>query len=230
MYYPCRNLRKILVFVLVLCCFSPPLKAKEAVRNVVVEGIAEREGMSASLASKKALEDGLKKAILEIIAYYVNEQTMEENAELLDQRILVDAQNYVRNYQLKEEKISGNTMKVKVSAEVWLDPILQDLRTLGLLEQEYEEDKRKVEVLIAQPNRYRYVVMLRNSLQDETEGIDEVLTSVVSKSHVQLTLILGTHGPQSSIDGIQAFLEASQLEGKGLKVERIGNERLQVYF
>jgi len=203
-------------------------ESREVIRKINAEGTVELKGISRSVATRKAIEEAQKNAVLQIISQNLDEETLTANMELIETKILAVYANYIRNYQIGDERRSGSNLIVNIKADVWVGTIIRDLQKNELLEiVEDENAKKMVEIAIGQPDHYKKIVQLRANIKKQLEGIDFFYTTSLSKDEVVLILALNSNG---SIEKIQKFLESQTLEGSSLKVVRASNDRLEVTF
>jgi hypothetical protein len=143
-----RGVNKIILVITListLCLFlwSSPSKAGEV---IILEGMAAIISGNTVVARDKAIDDGLRKAVEQVVGTMVSSSTMSQNYEIIHDKIIARTTGYVENYSILSEREEGNIYKVKIKAEVGKANLMDDLRALGLLHD--LKEKPKVMVLI----------------------------------------------------------------------------------
>lgn len=74
-------------------------------------------------AKKAALSDAFKNAVQRAVGVYVKSQTKVENFELSRDRIIAEAQGYIRDYRIIKEENEDGIYSVEIEADVYGDKI-----------------------------------------------------------------------------------------------------------
>ncbi len=117
----------------------------DSVRTVISEGVASVQSYSLSVARDKAIEDALRRAVEQTIGTMVSSETIVENYELIEDRILTRSKGYVRNYRIISEGQENGLYRVKIVAEVSLGKLSEDMEAIELLV--LQKDKPRIVVL-----------------------------------------------------------------------------------
>lgn len=129
-------MKRSLVLVLSLAAVLGvlPLRSKAGeTRFVTAEGVAEVRQNAVDIARDAAVEDAQKKAIEQAIGVFIDSQTQVENFQLISDNILAQVKGYITRYDLIDEQVDGNLLRVKINAEVALDRLSDDLSAIGIL-------------------------------------------------------------------------------------------------
>jgi len=101
--------------------------------HVVVEGYATITGDKKDIARDKAVSDAFRRAIEQVVGVMVEAETVVRNFELLNDRIYSQTVGYIKNYKIIEEKIEGDTLKIRIEANVAISSLEKDLDAIGIL-------------------------------------------------------------------------------------------------
>ena len=102
----------------------------QAAQSVTVKGSAEIVGSNLDGARSKALASAFREAVEKGIGVWVQSQTEVKDAELVRDQILTSAQGYVTDHEILKEKVEGQMLVLTVRANVAVDRIGADLKTL----------------------------------------------------------------------------------------------------
>ena len=111
----------------VLLGLSAPAWAGQSVTAV---GRAEITGSNVDAARNNALAAALRTAVEKGIGVWVQSQTEVKDASLVRDQILTQSQGYVTNHEVLKEKVEGTTLSLTIKAEVAVDKIGADIRSL----------------------------------------------------------------------------------------------------
>ena len=99
-------------------------------------------------ARDRAIEDAQRKAVEQAMGTMVSVETITQNYQLIDDRILSLASGYIQRYQVTSESEKGNEIEVTIVAEVGVDKLSDSLQAIKNLIRRM--DKPKLMVLIAE--------------------------------------------------------------------------------
>lgn len=119
--------RAIICGLLVLLVSVIPALAAQSVTTV---GRAEIIGSNKDGARNNALANAFRAAVEKGIGVWVSSQTEVKDAALVRDQILTHAQGYVTNHEIIKEKVEGNVLTVTINAEVSVDKIGADIKSL----------------------------------------------------------------------------------------------------
>ena len=122
-----RGIWQALVLAGVLLAFCGELFAAQSVTAV---GRAEITGSNKDGARSNALANAFRDAVESGIGVWVQSQTEVKDAALVRDQILTRAQGYVTDHEIVKEKVEGNTLVVTIRANVAVDQIGADIKSL----------------------------------------------------------------------------------------------------
>jgi len=118
---------KVLVVVGVLSALCGQLCAAQSVTAV---GRAEIVGSNKDGARNIALTNAFREAVEKGIGVWVQSQTEVKDAALVRDQILTRAQGYVTDHEIVKEKVEDNQLVVTIKAQVAVDKIGADIKSL----------------------------------------------------------------------------------------------------
>jgi len=118
--------------------------------SVIAEGYAAITGGKKDIARDRALSDAFRRAIEQVVGVMVESETVVKNFELLNDRIYSQTAGYIKNYKIIDEKIEGDTLRLKIEAIVAVTSLEKDLGSVGILMQRV--GKPRLMLLIAEQN------------------------------------------------------------------------------
>jgi hypothetical protein len=123
----------IVLFVAIIMIFNFTLSVL-ATDSVVVEteGKAYLGDDGLVNAEKKAINDGLRRAVEQAVGTFISSSTMVKNAQLIEDKILKSSQGYIKEYQVINKSIEDHIYIVKVKVEVGRKALADDLDALKL--------------------------------------------------------------------------------------------------
>ncbi len=142
---------KILVFCALYATILPlvPVWAQETI-TVTAEGVADIPKNAMDIARHSALEDAQKRAMEQVIGILVDPQVRIDHYQLISDRILSKNKVYIERYHVIGETIDSGLLRVRISAEVSLRRLSNDLTSIGIALGQMQ--KHRSIVLIAEQN------------------------------------------------------------------------------
>ena len=139
------------LFLAVFCGAASPLVAQTpAATDIVVVGVGTILANDRGAARDQAIDDGMRKAVQQALGTYIKSETLVENFQLVDDRILSWSAGYVKKYEiLKEGKAQMDSYEVQMRATVNLAELRHDDGALAAL---LEKENPRVMVMIAEQN------------------------------------------------------------------------------
>jgi TolB-like protein len=119
-------------------------------QSVTAEGVSSIRSGQEDIARDNAVDDALRKAVEQGVGVFVESETLVENYQLVNDRILSQSRGYVRSYQIVKEQKEANQIRVTVNAEVTLGDLRKDLDAIGALLS--RKHKPRIMVMIAEWN------------------------------------------------------------------------------
>jgi len=129
-----------------------PLRKAQAaeVKEIMVEGVGVIIQDDQSMARDRAIEDALRKAVEQAVGSLVESETRVRNYQILSDDIYSRSSGYIQSYQIVNESLSQNILKVTIRAVVSIGNLSEDLKAVGILLKRL--DKPRVMVLIEEKN------------------------------------------------------------------------------
>ncbi len=128
-----RWLTIILLIPMLLAVASGSPAAKESVvKQMNVLGSAMVYNGNLANGRQNAVDDALASAVGQAVMEILTSKIVVRRFQLISDRILNQRENYIRNYRVLTENVSGKTIRILVQVSVGLDRISKDLANLGL--------------------------------------------------------------------------------------------------
>lgn len=126
-------MKRICVFVvLALAGTSSYGEEKRVVKQLNVLGTAVVHGKNLADGRRNAVNDALVAAVGQVVMEMLTGETVVRRFQLINDSILAERDNYVQNYRVLTESVSGGTVRTLVQVDVEVDRINRDLSRLGL--------------------------------------------------------------------------------------------------
>ncbi|MDD5557639.1 MAG: hypothetical protein PHN82_10400 [bacterium] len=163
-------------------------------REVTARGEAAVRGEGAEallLAREEAVNRALRRAIEQGVGTVIDSETLVENFQLLDDKVLSQVKGYVTGFEVTDDNGGeGGVYGVTVRATVAMARLEKDVRALNII----REKKRNP----------RIMVMIREYFEDPVFGADfakagEVVQSAVEKEFLRLSFPLVDRGQTEAI-------------------------------
>jgi len=118
--------------------------------EITVVGVGSILNNDAAAARDQAIDDAMRKAVQQALGTFIKSETLVQNYQLVDDRILSWSAGYVKKYAiLREGKIPIDTYEVQMRATVNLTELRLDDDALAAL---IEKENPRVMVMIAEQN------------------------------------------------------------------------------
>jgi hypothetical protein len=180
-------------------------------------------------ARDQAIEDAMRKAVQQALGTYVKSETLVENFQLVDDRILSWSAGYVKKYDiLKEGKAPMDSYEVEMRATVNLSELRNDDGALAAL---LERENPRVMVMIAEQNigeTNRFYYFEVDLTAAETAIIDvfrnkgfEVVDQSQAKENQQRDVILSALEGNSKAAAAIAAAQQAELIVTGKAVAKV---------
>jgi len=121
-----------LFIVLFLSAAAFTAVAQES-KTVTAEGVAAIQGSARDIARDAAIEDAQKRAVEQAIGILIDSQTQVENYQLISDKILSQTKGYIKRYNITSETTDSGLLRVRITAEVALGRLTDDLSGIGIL-------------------------------------------------------------------------------------------------
>jgi hypothetical protein len=118
--------------------------------EITVVGVGTILANDLGAARDQAIEDAMRKAVEQALGTYIKSETLVENFQLVEDRILSWSAGYVKKYEiLSEKKAQMDSYEVQMRATVNLSELRNDDGALAAL---LERENPRVMVMIAEQN------------------------------------------------------------------------------
>jgi hypothetical protein len=121
-----------LLVVLVLCSHSGYAEESHGTKQLNVLGSAVIYQKNLADARQNAVNDALVAAVGQITLGMLTNETVVRRFQIINDNILAQKDNYVQNYRVLTETVSGGTIRLLVQVDVATDRLSRDLSHLGL--------------------------------------------------------------------------------------------------
>ncbi|GAB6099381.1 hypothetical protein JCM16358_12600 [Halanaerocella petrolearia] len=122
----------IICLLLVGLIVGPQIATAAPDKEVSVTGMAYISNDNLVKAREQAINDGLRRAVEQVVGTFISSQTKTANAQLIEDEILKSSQGYVKKYQILDKSIAENSYKIKLRATVSSEDLTNDLEVLKL--------------------------------------------------------------------------------------------------
>jgi hypothetical protein len=118
--------------------------------EITVVGVGSILNNDAAAARDQAIDDAMRKAVQQALGTFIKSETLVQNYQLVDDRILSWSAGYVKKYDIvREGKVPIDTYEVQMRATVNLSELRLDDDALAAL---IEKENPRVMVMIAEQN------------------------------------------------------------------------------
>jgi hypothetical protein len=146
-------LRIVLISVVLL--FTARFGIAQETKTVTAEGVAAIQQGALDIARDAAVEDAQKRAVEQAIGIMIDSQTQVENYQVISDKILSQIKGYITRYSVAGESQDSGLLRVRITAEVSLGKLTEDLSAIGVLMSQMH--KPRTMILIAEQNIGRTV-------------------------------------------------------------------------
>ncbi len=140
---------RTLCLALVLCLPAAAGWSQET-KTVTAEGVASVNQGALDIARDSAIEDAQKRAVEQAIGIMIDSQTQVENYQVISDKILSQIKGYITRYKVLGENQDSGLLRVKISADVAMGKLTDDLTAVGILMGQMH--KPRTMILIAEQN------------------------------------------------------------------------------
>lgn len=126
-------MRRICLFVVLVLTGTSSYGAENSVvKQLDVLGTAVIHEKNLADGRQNAVNDALVAAVGQVIMEMLTGETVVRRFQLINDRILAERDNYVQNYRVLTESVSGTTVRTLVQVDIAVDRVSRDLSRLGL--------------------------------------------------------------------------------------------------
>lgn len=102
------------------------------VKQLNVLGTANIHQQNLAEGRQNAVDDALVAAVGQVVMEMLTDETVVRRFQVINDKILTERENYVQNYRVLTESVSGATIRTLVQVDVAVDKVSRDLSGLGL--------------------------------------------------------------------------------------------------
>jgi hypothetical protein len=143
-----RIFKRCMVSILIF--LTAHLASAQETKTVSAEGVAAVQQNAVDIARDAAIEDAQKRAVEQAIGIMIDSQTQVENYQLISDKILSQIKGYINRYNVTGETRDGALLRVRITAEVSLGKLNNDLSAIGVLLGQMH--KPRTMIMIAEQN------------------------------------------------------------------------------
>lgn len=132
--------------------------------SLMVLGSATIQNKNTAEAKRTATDNALAAAVLRAVMEMLPPETVTQRFQVINTAILDKHQQYVRNFRVVGEAVSGNTVRVLIQVDLATDQIEQDVSGLGLAGAGQEHNAPIAVVINGISGQLAHFVRLRTTL------------------------------------------------------------------
>ena len=117
--------------LVLIFCLGTIVEAQDT-KIVEVEGLSYVNNNNLEKKKKKAINDGLRRAVEQVVGTYVDSSTKVKNGQLIEDEILKNSRGYVKSYQVLAKNNENNNLRVKLRVKVGSEDLASDLEALKM--------------------------------------------------------------------------------------------------
>lgn len=121
---------RLLAALFMLILVANPAAAESEVATVTVDGVGAIIEGHIPNARDRAIDDALRKAVEQASGVVVSSESVQENFQLVEDKILSRAKGFVKQYEIVRESREEDTYRVSIEAQVAMELLAQDLCNL----------------------------------------------------------------------------------------------------
>lgn len=121
---------RLFAALIMLVLVANPAAAGSEVATVTVDGVGAIVAGHIPNARDRAIDDALRKAVEQASGVVVSSESVQENFQLVEDKILSRAKGYVKQYEIVKESRQEDTYHVGIKAQVAMEVLAQDLCNL----------------------------------------------------------------------------------------------------
>jgi len=136
------------IIILITAMLIPASAFSTQSQEIKAKGYGTIYGGNKTAARDRAIEDAQRKAVEQAMGTLISSETVTENFQLINDRILSLSSGYVEKYRVSSENVVDNEMQVEISALVGIGKLKDSVQAIKSLIRRM--DRPKLMVLIAE--------------------------------------------------------------------------------
>lgn len=197
-----NNRSTIVLFILTTVFFSVALNTTALAMEVRAKGYATIYANDRAAARDRALEDAQRKAVEQAMGTMISSESITQNYQLIDDRILSISSGYIKTYRIVSESAAGGELEIEIAAEVGMEKLSDSLQAIKSLIRRM--NRPKIMVLIAEQS------IREEGQTDGDQGTKNVVLSATSLGIAENALIEYFHA--KGFDFVDRQALAGQIE------------------
>ena len=126
-------LRRICLLLVLVPAYTGSYGAdNRVVKQLNVLGSAAIHEKNLADGRQNAVDDALAAAVGQVVMEMLTGETVVRRFQQINDNILAERENYIQNYRVLTESISGTTVRTLVQVDIAVDRVSRDLSRLGL--------------------------------------------------------------------------------------------------
>jgi hypothetical protein len=171
-------MKRIVLFIVISLLFCGICSEGWGESPVVVLGKSERSEIVSNPTLEMALQDGLVRAVEEVVKGMVAPQTLTRRHETLSQEFYQKADAFVLSYKILEKTVITTGYQVLVEVVVDTKGIETRLASLGLLSRKERAAVRTVRLVVSGIRSYQVYLAVEKILKENSEIQDFSLSEI----------------------------------------------------
>lgn len=136
------------IIILITAMLIPASGFPAQSQEIKAKGYGTIYGGNKTAARDRAIEDAQRKAVEQAMGTMISSETVTENFQMINDRILSLSSGYIEKYRVTSEKVVDNEMQVEISALIGTDKLKDSVQAIKSLIRRM--DRPKLMVLIAE--------------------------------------------------------------------------------
>ena len=136
------------IIILITAMLIPASGFSAQSQEIKAKGYGTIYGGNKTAARDRAIEDAQRKAVEQAMGTMISSETVTENFQLINDRILSLSSGYIEKYRVTSEKVVDNEMQVEISAVIGTDKLKDSVQAIKSLIRRM--NRPKLMVLIAE--------------------------------------------------------------------------------
>lgn len=136
------------IIILITAMLIPASGFSAQPQEIKAKGYGTIYGGNKTAARDRAIEDAQRKAVEQAMGTMISSETVTENFQLINDRILSLSSGYIEKYRVASEKVVDNEMQVEISALIGIRKLKDSVQAIKSLIRRM--DRPKLMVLIAE--------------------------------------------------------------------------------
>jgi len=220
----CRGIA-LLLLLGILTAFSPGLcpQALGRILTLMTRGTTIILEGNVARARNMAIANGKRNALEVAVRELISEDVVFENYDIINENIYQQHERFIDTYRILSESSRETIYEVNLESTVAIGKLRNTLVTLGLIEEEPRTEQSRFRLEILAVSCSPCFKALKEYLQNEMEGIEELSLYSISPGRFSLNITF-----EGDIETFRDALSSRPFENFRLDPEGIGENHLRV--